>query len=158
MEKKGGITVGLKLERITQDNWKMAVFLTTDPERKIPLDEQWLASNAFSLLQCQYDPDWDCRLMLDGDMPVGFVFYGYWRERDRYLLCRYMIDVRYQNQGYGKAFLPMVVEHIRRQYACRDVYTSVDDENAAARHLYGKFGFMPTDEMDEAERVYVLKG
>ncbi len=32
---------------------------------------------------------------------MGFAFYGYWQERDRYLLCRYMIDVRYQGRGYG---------------------------------------------------------
>ena len=51
----------LRLEKITADNWRTATFLTTDPERKIPLDEQWIANNAFSLLQCCYDPDWDCR-------------------------------------------------------------------------------------------------
>ena len=70
----------LKLVPVTKDNWRTATFLTTDPERKIPLDEQWLTSNAFSLLQCCYDPDWDCRLMLDDETAVGFVFYGYWRE------------------------------------------------------------------------------
>ena len=66
----------LRLEKITADNWRTATFLTTDPERKIPLDEQWIANNAFSLLQCCYDPDWDCRLLMDGNTAVGFVFYG----------------------------------------------------------------------------------
>lgn len=148
----------LRLEPVTEDNWRSAVFLTTDPERKIPLDEQWLTSNAFSLLQCRYDPDWDCRLMMDGDKAVGFVFYGYWRECDRYLLCRYMLDVTYQHMGYGKGFLPLVVELIRAQYGCRDVYTSVHDDNTAARRLYTAFGFVPTEEMDAEERVYVLRG
>lgn len=158
MEERGGSNMHLKLEPVTQENWRRAVFLTTDPERKIPLDEQWLTSNAFSLLQCQFEQDWDCRLMLDGDNAVGFVFYGYWRERGRYLLCRYMIDVRYQNMGYGQAFLPIVVQQIRWQYGCRDVYTSVDDDNIAAQRLYRKFGFVPTEEMDEEERVYILRG
>lgn len=148
----------LRLEPVTQANWRHAVFLTTDPERKIPLDEKWLTSNAFSMLQCRYDSDWDCRLLLDEDKAVGFVFYGYWREYDRYLLCRYMIDVQYQNLGYGKGFLPMVVNQIRVQYGCRDVYTSVHDDNPVAKHLYTGFGFVPTDEMDAEERVYVLKG
>lgn len=148
----------LKLVPVTADNWKTALFLTTDPERKIPLDEQWLASNAFSLVQCRYDSDWDCRLMMDGETAVGFVFYGYWREEDRYLLCRYMIDVEHQGKGYGTAFLPQVVAQIRRQYGCADVYTSVHDDNAHARHLYMRFGFVPTEEMDADERVYVLRG
>ena len=150
--------MNLKLVPVTADNWKTALFLTTDPERKIPLDEQWIANNAFSLVQCRYDPDWDCRLMMDGELAVGFVFFGYWREEDHYMLCRYMIDVKHQGKGYGTAFLPLAVELIRSQYGCRDVYTSVHDDNTHAVHLYRKFGFVPTAQMDADERVYLLKG
>ena len=38
------------------------------------------------------------------------------------------------------------------------MYTTVDDENTRAVKLYRSFGFQPTEEMDEAERVYVLRG
>jgi diamine N-acetyltransferase len=148
----------LRLEKVTSDNWRKAVFLTTDPERKMPLDEKWITSNAYSLLQCVYDEEWDCRILMDGENAVGFVFYGHWPEEDQYMLCRYMIDVKYQNKGYGKAFLPMVVAQIREQFSCKDVYTSVDDENLHAMHLYTSFGFERTEEMDGEERVYVLRG
>lgn len=148
----------LRLEKITADNWRQATFLTTDPGGKIPLEEEWLANNAFSLLQCCYETDWDCRLMMDGGDPIGFVFYGYDRDEDYFLLCRYMIDVKYQNKGYGKAFLPLVVEQIRNQYGCQDVYTCVHDDNAHALHLYKSFGFQRTEKMDAEERVYVLHG
>ena len=148
----------LKLIPVTSENWRDATFLTTDPDRKIPLDEQWLTSNAFSLLQCHYDADWDCRLMVDGEEAVGFVFYGYWREEDRYLLCRYMIDVTKQGKGYGKAFVPMVLQLMRRQYDCKDIYTSIHDDNARSVALFRHFGFVPTDEMDAEERVYILWG
>ena len=147
----------LRLVPVTADNWRDAVFLTTDPERKMPLDEKWIANNAYSLLQCVYDGVWDSRILMDGDTAVGFVFYGYDEDENRYLLCRYMIDVKYQHQGYGKAFLPMVVELIRKQYGCEDVYTSVHDDNPAAVGLYRGFGFEPTEEMDAEERVYVLR-
>ena len=148
----------LRLDQITQDNWRSATFLTTDPDRKIPLEEKWMANNAFSLLQCIYEEDWDCRLMMDGEKAVGFVFYGYDRDANYYLLCRYMIDLEYQGRGYGSAFLPIVVEQIRRQYNCMDVYTCVHDDNSQAVALYKRFGFEPTDLMDAEERVYVLRG
>lgn len=147
----------LRLEKVTSENWRKAVFLTTDPERKMPLDEKWITSNAYSLLQCIYDKEWDCRLLMDGETAVGFVFYGHWPE-EQYMLCRDMIDVKHQKKGYGKAFLPMVVEQIRSQFGCKDVYTSVDDENLHALHLYTSFGFERTDKMDGEERVYVLRG
>lgn len=143
---------------VTSENWRDAVFLTTDPERQNPLDQQWIASNAFSLLQSLYDPDWDCRLIFLEGKAVGFVFYGYWAEKGRYLLCRYMIDERHQGKGYGKAALPTVVAHIRQQYGCKDVYLTVEDANARAVRLYTDFGFERTEEMDEAERVYVHRG
>ena len=41
----------LRLEKVTSENWRKAVFLTTDPERKMPLDERWITSNAYSLMQ-----------------------------------------------------------------------------------------------------------
>ena len=148
----------LNLVPVTADNWREAVFLTTDPERRIPLDEKWIANNAFSMLQCCYDKDWDCRILRDGDTAVGFVFIGYDRDEDRYLMCRYMIDVAHQHKGYGKAFLPRVIDLIRSQYGCRDVYTSVHDDNAHAIHLYTGLGFERTEEMDADERVYILRG
>ncbi len=148
----------MKLVPVTKDNWREAIFLTTDPERKNPLDQQWVTSNAFSLLQTVYDPNWDCRLILANDEAVGFVFYGYWEEMDRYLLCRFMIDERQQGKGYGRAALPLIVEQIRRQYGCEDVYLTLEDENARAVHLYTCFGFERTEELDETERVYVLRG
>ena len=148
----------LKLERVTPENWRKAAFLTTDPERKFPLEEQWIANNVFSLLQCCYQEDWDCRLLMDGETAVGFVFYGLDRDTGHYLLCRYMIDLKEQNKGYGSRFLPLVVEQIRTQYGCRDVYVTVSDDNTHALHLYQKAGFVQTEEMDEEERVYVLRG
>ena len=148
----------LKLVPITAENWKKAIFLTTDSTGKYPIEEQWIASNALSVLQCHYEPDWDCRLMMDCNKVVGFAFYGYWREADHYLLCRYMIDLKEQNKGYGSRFLPLVIEQIRSQYGCKDVYVSVHDDNAHALHLYEKAGFVRTEEMDEEEHVYVLRG
>lgn len=148
----------LRLAAVDKTNWRKAAFLTTDPDRKMMLEEQWIAANVFSLLQCQYEPDWDCRLLMDGEEAVGFVFYGYWEERDHHLLCRYMIDIKHQGKGYGTGFLPLVVEQIRSQYGCRDVYVSVSEDNARALALYEKAGFVSTEEMDEEERVYVLRG
>lgn len=52
----------------------------------------------------------------------------------------------------------MVVELIRSQYGCNDVYTSVHDDNAHSLHLFHSFGFQRTEEMDADERVYVLYG
>ena len=146
----------LTLAPITSDNWRAACFLSTDPAHKAPLDEQWITSNAFSLVQAAYEPNWECRLILDGETPVGFVFFGLWEEKQAPLLCRYMIDVDQQGKGYGNRALPLVLEEMYALYGQRDIYLTLERENARAVHLYEKFGFRSTGEFDCGEEIYLL--
>lgn len=149
--------MGLRLAAVTSDNWRDAAFLTTDSSKKYPLDEEWIANNCYSLLQCCYESNWDCRLLMDGEKAVGFVFYGVDPDSGHHLLCRYMIGFQYLGQGYGKSFLPMVIRQILDQHPCENVYTSVHDDNTRAVRLYRSFGFEPTQQMDAEERFYVLR-
>ena len=144
----------LHLEPVTRENWRDAVFLTTDPEHENPLDQQWVTSTAFSMLQAVYEENWDCRIIYDGETAVGFVFYGLWKE-NRPLLCRYTIDVDQQGKGYGQKALPLVVEQISRQYGSRKVWVTLERKNQRAVHLYEKFGFQDTGETDEGESVFL---
>ena len=146
----------LHLEPVTAQNWRDGVFLTTDPDRRNPLDEEWVTSTAFSMLQAVYEENWDCRIIYDGETAVGFVFYGLWKE-DRPLLCRYTIDADWQGKGYGQKALPLIVEQISRQYGSRKVYVTLEKKNARAVHLYEKFGFRGARETDEGESVYVYE-
>ena len=144
----------LHLEPVTRENWRDAVFLTTDPEHENPLDQQWVTSTAFSMLQAVYEENWDCRVVYDDETAVGFVFYGLWKE-NRPLLCRYTIDVDQQGKGYGQKALPLVVEQISRQYGSRKVWVTLERMNQRAVHLYEKFGFQDTGETDEGESVFL---
>ncbi len=146
----------LSLAPIGPDNWKQAVLLTTDPERLNPLDQQWVTSNAFSLLQAAYDPAWTCRLVCSDGKPVGFAFFGLWEERGNVpLLCRYMIDVDCQGRGLGAQALPLVLGEMYTLYGPREIYLTVEPENVRAVRLYERFGFRPTGEFDCTEAVYV---
>lgn len=147
----------LFLAPIGPDNWKQAALLTTDPERRNPLDQQWVVSNAFSLLQAAYDPAWTCRLICADGRPVGFAFFGLWEERGNVpLLCRYMIDVDRQGRGLGAQALPLVVEEMYALYGPREIYLTVEPGNTRAVRLYEGYGFRPTGEFDCTEAVYRL--
>ena len=159
-ERLGGqlrIIYDLSLAPIGPDNWRDAAFLTTDAEHLNPLDQKWVAGNAFSLLQALYDPAWSCRLILNGGTAVGFAFFGLWKERGNIpLLCRYMIDVDRQGRGLGAQALPLVVQEMYALYGRRDLYLTVAPENLRAVRLYEEFGFRPTGESDCGEAIYVL--
>ncbi len=156
----GGVmerTYAMTLEPITPDNWRQAVFLTTDPKRENPLDQEWLCSNAFSMLQAVYEPDRQCRLIRADGKAVGFVMFEAWEEKGgEPLLCRYMIDVDCQGRGYGAQALPLVLEEMYRVYGRRAIYLTVEQANEKAVRMYEKFGFRFTGEMDCDEAVYLL--
>lgn len=147
----------IHLEKICRENWRQATFITTDPKRACPLDEEWVTSTAFSIVQSVYEPEWESRLILDGDTAVGFVFYGWWARKDAPLLCRYTIDIDHQGKGYGKAALPVIVEEMLRQYQTRDIFLTLEAGNTRAIRLYTGFGFVPTGESDEGEEIYVYR-
>ncbi len=146
----------LSLAPIGPDNWKQAALLTTDRERLNPLDQEWVTSNAFSLLQAAYDPAWTCRLICSDGRPVGFAFFGLWEEWGNVpLLCRYMIDVDCQGRGLGAQALPLVLEEMYALYGPREIYLTVEPGNTRAVRLYEGCGFRATGEFDCTEAVYV---
>ena len=147
----------IHLEPITRENWRQAAFVTTDPKRECPLDEKWVTSTAFSIVQSVYEPEWESRLILDDETVIGFVFYGWWEKKQAPLFCRYTIDIDFQGKGYGKAALPVILAEMTRQYGTRRVYLTLEKENERAVHLYTAFGFVPTGETDEGEEIYVYE-
>ena len=147
----------IHLEPITRENWRQAAFVTTDPKRECPLDEKWVTSTAFSIVQSVYEPEWESRLILNDETVIGFVFYGWWEKKQAPLFCRYTIDIDFQGKGDGKAALPVILREMTRQYGTCRVYLTLEKENERAVHLYTAFGFVPTGETDEGEEIYVYE-
>ena len=102
--------------------------------------------------------------LYEGDEPVGFALFGYGRmegdpevARDSYVLCRFMIDQRYQGRGLGKRGLQICLDYLRT-YPCgpaKQVWLSYEPENTVARALYHGAGFRENGEMCGGEIVAV---
>jgi diamine N-acetyltransferase len=104
----------------------------------------------------------------DDETPVGFVMIGfgtdeYWEDypkiaENNYNIWRFMIDKRFQNMGYGKAALRLVLDFIR-SYPCgksEKCWLSYYPDNITAQKLYHSFGFVPNGEKDVDEIIAVL--
>lgn len=146
----------MQLVEITKENWGAVIMLTTNQDGRHTLGEEFVASNAYSLLQAAYEGGWTVKAIEEAGALVGFAMYGFCEEVDGYELCRFMIDFKHQRKGYGKKALKLVVETIRQQYACNMLYLSVEPENTRAINLYQRFGFAPTGDVLEGEAVYCL--
>lgn len=92
---------------------------------------------------------------------VGFAMYGFFPEEGdngRVWMDRLLIDASFQGQGLGALALVALLERLRREFNCEEVYLSVYEDNVVAIRMYEKAGFCFNGERDEnGEKVMVKK-
>ncbi|MBG9944437.1 GNAT family N-acetyltransferase [Brevibacillus formosus] len=143
--------MSLSIREITKENWRQIACLTVTKGQ-----HAFIESNAFSIAQSGFEPEWVSCGLYDKDIAVGYAMHGIEVENGRIWLDRFMIDVSHQGKGYAKKFLHMLVEEMCRRYSCTRIYLSIHPENEFARKLYESFGFTSNGEMDGPEEVMVL--
>ena len=146
----------LHLEKITWDNCDAIMNLHVAKEQR-----DFVASNKDSFV------DGFVRIIDEGKKvfpfgiylgkkPVGFIMITYdvgedngeepsaeWFLRNSYFIWRFMIDRRYQGNGYGRRAMELALDFIRTFPAGEAKYCwlSYEPKNEVARKLYASFGF-----------------
>ncbi len=88
-----------------------------------------------------------------GDEMVGFVMFGLDPDDNRFYLVRLMIDEKHQGKGFGKAATFEVIENLKQNGVCKEIYLSFVPENEGAEKLYRSVGFERTGEISDGEIV-----
>lgn len=153
----------MELRRVDLSNVWALVALSVAPEQ-----QGFVASNAESLIEAYATQASGYPAMAfglyAGEEPVGFALMGYGQmpgdpevARGNYVLCRLMIDRRYQGRGLGRQGLQACLDYLR-SFPCgraQKVWLSYEPDNAAARALYHGAGFVENGEMCGSEIVAV---
>lgn len=128
----------LSLKPITKHNWIEAISLTVREDQ-----EEFVASNTFSLAQLNFLDDFYAKGIYSGDTLIGFTLYGLDEEDQEYWIYRYMIDARYQGKGYGSKAISLIIDDIKelKEPHHSTLTLSYEPENKQARHIYEKAGF-----------------
>jgi diamine N-acetyltransferase len=140
--------MNVTLREVTPENFKECVNL-----KVADTQASFVASNVMSLAYSRFYPTVTPMAVYAGDEMVGFVLFGLDPDDDRYYLIRLMIDERHQGRGYGKAAVERVIEKMRENPECRELYLSFVPENTGAEALYKSVGFERTGEIAEGEIV-----
>lgn len=140
-----------ELRDITKDNFEESVALKTSDQQ-----EGFVAPNLSSIAQAKVYPSLEIKAVYDAETMVGFVMYGLDQEKDRFFLCRLMIDERHQRKGYGRLATEAVIERLKEAGECNELYLCFVENNTAAEKLYESIGFERTGEIDDGEVVMKL--
>ena len=138
----------INLKEITSKNYEECLELQVDDNQK-----QFVATNTESLADAWvYYKTARPFAIYNDDTMVGFVMIDI---KSNYL-WRFMIDKKYQGQGYGKEAMKKVIEYVKSNFNPIAFSTSVVPDNIIAEKLYNSFGFMPNGKYEEDEKVLVL--
>lgn len=145
----------MKLIDVTEKNWLDVIFLSTNG--KVPnLCEEFVASNALSLVQAQFEPYWVTKAIeVDGQL-VGFAMYGFEPDTQQYTVCRLMIDQKFQGKGYGRLAMKLIITELSKNDNCHEIYLSTEPHNRIGKNLYESLGFINTNQIVDDEEVYRL--
>ena len=157
----------IHLERVTEDNVEDVVKLRVTKEQK-----EFVASNKWSLIDAYLsladgEPVFPFGIY-NGKTPVGFVMlsyfndwtgyereawlksedYKFYKDKYFYYIWRFMIDKRFQNRGYGREAMRLVLDFIKTFPCGKTEYCvlSYDPNNVVAKKLYSSFGFVELNE------------
>lgn len=142
---------GVSLRTITRDNFYDIVDLKVGAGQS-----SFVAPNVYSLAQAWLEQSFEPIAVYQGDKLVGFTMYGYEDPPGRWWIIRLMIDERFQNRGYGRAAMQLLIPLMVERHGMLQIVTSYEPGNDVAGGLYRALGFQETGEMDDGERVVVL--
>lgn len=135
----------ISLREVTKENVQEICRLAPSKDQK-----QFVASNAQSIAEAHFQQDYAWfRAIYADDTPIGFVMLGIDPKEDFCFLWRFMIDEKYQKQGFGRKALELVLEYLRSQtHACR-VVTSYHQGHGDPRGFYNQLGFEEVDTQED---------
>jgi diamine N-acetyltransferase len=141
----------VSLREITKDTVRALCALKVAPEQ-----EQFVASNAFSIAQAHFDEYAWFRAIYAGDIPVGFVMLSDNPDAPEYFLWRLMIADGYQHRGYGRRAVQCLIEYVRTRPNASELLVSYHPGEGSPREFYRSLGFEDTGRMDDGEVVLCL--
>lgn len=119
--------------------------------------ENLVASNRESLNEAASDPHAQPRAVFADGRLVGFLMYDATSDKDCTQIYRFMIDARFQGQGYGRRALGVVLAEIAAHRPGGRVSICYEPQNIAARRLYTSAGFVEDALDEDGEMVAFLE-
>jgi len=142
----------MELRGVNADNWRDVVRIEPREDQR-----RFVASVAYYLNLCHYGEDWRPLALYEGDEPVGFAMWALDAEEESHWIGGLIIGAEHQGEGYGRAAMEALLDHLAAQPGYREAALSCDPENTVARRLYASLGFVETGELVDDELVARLQ-
>lgn len=146
----------LTIRDINEENFSKVVALQIDEQ-----DKKFVASVEKSLAQCWlYRDDNDVfpfAVEADGEI-VGFILFEV--DEEILMIWRFLIDKKFQNKGYGKETLKLVIEMAKADKTFTEVLADYVNGNDRMKKILLNIGFEESryrEDINEFETLYHIE-
>ena len=146
--------MNVTLQDITEDNFEDFMDMELpEPQRDL------LASNAYSIAQSRFYPDYVPRAVYCDGKPAGFLLYDRCAggEAGHYAIYRFMVDHPQQGRGIGRRAMELLLAELRALDDVRRITICYHTRNERAQAFYASFGFVETGIDEAGEMVAELR-
>lgn len=140
----------VSLREVTEENFEDFIVMEL-PEHQRDL----LASNAFSIAQTRFYPDYIARAIYLGARPAGLLLYDR-KAGDlpgHYGIYRFMVEHALQGQGIGRRALELLLAELRGYPDARRITICYHPRNAPAKAFYARLGFVEAGLDEQGEMI-----
>lgn len=129
-------------------NWQQVIHLRLSQEQATRV-----ASNLYSLAEAYVQPSCTPYAIYANETLIGFAMAEYLAAPRAYNIPRFMIDIAWQGVGYGSLALQAIIDTLKEERPEAPILISLTPDNAAARGLYERHGFVDTGQRFHGEDV-----
>ena len=141
----------VSLRPVDPGNWRDVANLEVSEDQR-----EFVAQPAYYLSLCCYGGDWHPLAICRDEQVVGFMMWAVDPADGSCWLGGILIDRGMQRRGYGRRAVEAAIAMLSDKYGYTDFALSYQPANLVAKHLYGKIGFVETDEREDDEIVACL--
>lgn len=113
--------------------------------------------NAISIAEAKYHSEMYPNAIYNNNVLIGFFMYQRTENHaDTAIICRFMIDCRFQQKGLEEKAFEHILRGLKIQ-GVKKVILTIDNADEEAKNLYLAFGFHFTGGIDKGEYCYKLE-
>lgn len=140
----------VQLRAVTYDNFDAVIEL-----QLLKHQEDYLASNCYSIAQSKFDPDYQPRAIYADEQLVGFLMYHTFDcdVPHQTGIHRFMIDQRHQGKGIGRQAMESVLAEIKSAAQLQRITICYHPGNPLAKPFYASLGFVELGLDEQGEMI-----
>lgn len=136
------------LRQVDGENWRDVAGLKVREAQR-----EFVAEPCYYLALCSYGDLWKPLAIFLEEQVIGFMMWAVDPDDGSCWLGGILVDESVQGRGYGGRAVQEAIRMLHEAHGFREFALSYQPANRAARHLYGKLGFVEGDEWEDDEVV-----